>query len=220
MKKHFTLFLALVFLVSIGFNAYGGGNSQQKSTSTTPAAELRDPTTAATGAKKGNVTMGPNSAKKTYVAIASKSFETLDPFYVAGAVGVRMSYALFETLWDIEYGGSKEVGILAKNWSVSSDGLKVDAEIYDNIADWQGNKITADDVVWSYNKYLSLKTLRYLKSIEKTGNYSVRLTLTEPYYPGFLIMAVKVNIVSQKAYEANPASWRNNPIGTGPYKAI
>jgi ABC-type transport system substrate-binding protein len=218
MKKS-GLILAVFFVLS-GIMACKGKEDSGPSPSLSNVVETMSGTAVATGVKKGNVTMGPDSDRKTYVAIASKSFETLDPFYGAGAVAVRMGYALFEKLWDIEYGGSKEVGILAKNWSVSDDGYKIDAELYDNITDWQGNKITADDVVWSYNYYLTLKTLRYFKSIEKTGALSVRITLSDPYYPGFLITAVNVSIVSQKAYEANPASWRDNPVGTGPYKAI
>jgi ABC-type transport system substrate-binding protein len=195
----------VVFFVLFGMIACKGKGDPPPPPSLGNAAEIINVNAAATGVKKGNVTMGPGSDKKTYVAIASKSFETLDPFYLSGAVASRMGYALFEKLWDIEYGGSKEVGILVKNWSVSDDGYKIDAELYDNITDWQGNKITAADVVWSYTHFLTLKTLRYFDSIEKTGDLSVRITLKDRYYPGFLITALgQVVIVSQKAYEANP----------------
>lgn len=173
----------------------------------------------ATGSKNGNVTMGPDSDKKTMVVVASKSFETLDPMFTSGAVAARMRSCLWDTLWDIELGASEEIGICAKNWSFSDDAMTVHVEIYDNIYDSEGNHITASDFEFAYNKYLENKTLANLTSWTTTGEYTMDIGLRYPYYPGYLATATQfVVALSAKAYD--PERFRNDPVTTGQYKAI
>lgn len=175
----------------------------------------------ASGTKNGNVTMGPDSEKKTYVGIASRTFETLDPFYLSGSIGQRISSAIYEPLWDYEFGADSECGILVKDWTISDDGFTVDAILYEDIYDWEGNHITASDIEWYYNQYLTIKTLKNIKSLEATGEYSFKMEMTLAYFPGMLITAAgNLRGVSQAAYEADPDRFVSDPVGTGPYRCI
>ena len=94
MKK--TLAYVLLAAMLIGMLAGCGNGGTTQTTAAEPETKATMETTAtnpeATGTKGGNVTMGPDSDKKTLVAVASKSFETLDPFFASGAVAARCSH--------------------------------------------------------------------------------------------------------------------------------
>lgn len=231
MKRTIAMLLAVLMLVGM-FSGCAG-----KSSGTNPSATDGKPTetteqvviggeevitgnnAVATGSKNGNVTMGPDSDKKTMVVVASKSFETLDPMFLSGAVGARMRSCLWDTLWDMELGGSEEIGICAKEWSFSEDGMTVYAEMYDNVYDCEGNHITASDFEFCYNKYLENKTLANLTSWKATGEYTMEIGLKYPYYPGYLAQATSfVVALDSEAYD--PERFRNDPVTTGQYKAI
>jgi hypothetical protein len=51
------------------------------------------------GTKKGNVTMGPDSDKKTMVASGAMTFETLDPFFINGIEGMRIGSVYLDRMW-------------------------------------------------------------------------------------------------------------------------
>ncbi len=173
------------------------------------------------GSKKGNVTMGPDSDKKTMVASGAMTFETLDPFFVNGIEGRRISSVYMENMWTTAVGEPQEIGILVKEWSVEDDGVTVDWEIYDNIYDHEGNHITAADLDWFYNKYIETRTMANLTDFKATGEYTGQLTLKLPYYPGFLANATgSIFGISQAEYEKNPERFRSDPVGTGLYHCI
>ena len=121
MKKTLAFVLLAAMLIGMLAGCGSGGTAQ-----TTAAAENETKATLetsamnveATGTKGGNVTMGPDSQKKTMVAVASKSFETLDPFFASGAVAARQRTLLWDTLFDMEMGESEEIGLCAKECPV------------------------------------------------------------------------------------------------------
>lgn len=220
-----TLAMLLAILMIVGMLAGCGGGSAE---TTAPAGndtpeETQEIITTnpvnAGGEKNGNVTMGPDSDKKTMVVVASKSFETLDPMFASGAVAARMRTLLWDPLWDMEMGASTEVGVMAKEWTFSEDGLTVYVTMHEGIKDSEGNAITASDVEWSYNKYLENKKLGNMTGCKATGELTLEIGLRYPYYPGYLISAVgNMPIVDSEAYD--PDRFRYDPATTGQYKAI
>lgn len=222
MKKTLAFVLLAAMLIGMLAGCGSGGTAQ-----TTAAAENETKATLetsamnveATGTKGGNVTMGPDSQKKTMVAVASKSFETLDPFFASGAVAARQRTLLWDTLFDMEMGGNEEIGLCAKEWSFSEDGKTVYVEIYDNIHDSENNPINAHDFEWFYNKYLENKTLANLTSLVATGDYTLEIGLKYAYYPGYLHNATQAVVaMAEKAYD--PDRFRSDPVTSGQYKAI
>ncbi len=215
------MLLAVLMLVGM-LAACGGAAEPQAPADKTPEEPKEIITTNpadAGGEKHGNVTMGKDSDKKTMVVVASKSFETLDPMFASGAVAARMRTLMWDPLWDMEMGASTEVGIMAKEWSFSEDGLTVYVTMHEGIYDSDGNAITASDVEWSYNKYLENKKLGNMTGCKATGDLTLEIGLRYPYYPGYLIQACgNMPIVDSDAYD--PDRFRNDPVTTGQYKAI
>lgn len=115
-------------------------------------------------------------------------------------------------------------GQMAKTVTVVDD-YTVDVEIYDYIHDVLGNDITASDVVFSYNTAIASGTMEklngYLGSIEQTGDYSVRITLSSPSKGAMEWCLTTVPIISQSWYEsASDADKTSNPATTGAYKLV
>ncbi len=97
-------------------------------------------------------------------------------------------------------------------------------EIYDYIHDWDGNEITADDVVFSYSVDIaSGKVFKYQSFIwcEAIDTYKVRFymdynemqTLNPCEHP-----FNRFTVFSQKGYESG--NYDSSPVATGPYKLV
>ena len=246
MKKNLTKFLAgllaagLLTACSGGGTTPSGGGSTPSGGGDTPATaettgggEAQDAITilknmpeasnliTPTGEKKGNVTMGPDSDKKTMVASGAMTFETLDPFYTNGVEARRIGNVWSEPMWNTALGSPDDVSSILKTWTVSEDGFTVDWELYDNIYDFEGNHITASDLQWFYDKYTTERTLANIESFVATGEYTGQMVLKYANYPGFLSRsAASIVAVSQAEYEKNPERFRSDPVGTGFYRCI
>ena len=110
-------------------------------------------------------------------------------------------------------------GIMAKDWK-EADPLHYDVEIYDYITDSEGNHITAEDVVYSYEYFVANGTIpKYdlYAGVEATGEYTVRFTWTEE--PTAILALEHIwggtAVVSKAAHESH--TYATDPIGTGPY---
>lgn len=223
MKRTLAMLLAVLMIVGL----FAGCGNKAASDDTAPAGndvaeetlELITTNPVATGSKNGNVTMGPDSDKKTMVVVASKSFETLDPMFASGAVAARQRTLLWDTLWDLEMGAAEEVGLCAKEWTFSEDKMTVYVTIHEGIYDSENNPIKASDFEWFYNKYLENKTLANLTSLKATGEYTLEIGLKYAYYPGYLYNATQnVVAMAEAAYDAD--RFVSDPVTSGKYKPV
>ncbi len=118
---------------------------------------------------------------------------------------------------------------LAKSWEVSPDQTVYTFKLQDGVKWHDGKPFTADDVVFSLDKFLREVHPRWrpiangqVKSIEKVDDATVRVTLKQPFGPFLLAHEVSSapivpkHIYDGTDYRANPAN--NTPIGTGPMK--
>lgn len=133
-----------------------------------------------------------------------------------------VGWEIYESLFDIDGFGGEMYGVLAKSYTVV-DELHYTVELYDYITDSEGNKIDANDVVYSYQYSLdsgaNTVLLTYVDSITALDDYTVEFTwLTEPTPVGDLeAMFAKVWVFSQAAFEASTDSFATDPVATGPY---
>ncbi|MBM3524804.1 MAG: hypothetical protein FJX57_17800, partial [Alphaproteobacteria bacterium] len=82
---------------------------------------------------------------------------------------------------------SKVVPHLAESWTVSADGKTYDFKLRRGVRSFFGNELTADDVVWSWEKSFAQKrtglfiaSVSGVTKVEKTDRYDVRFTLKAP----------------------------------------
>ncbi|MDO4284393.1 MAG: ABC transporter substrate-binding protein [Eubacteriales bacterium] len=219
--------LGLVLAASLTaglLSACGGGTS-------TGTADATGAATAETAAQEAATQAPPeaDTSRKT----ASGSGERYDKITVAlssdpsdlGPTGYGDTAALYtmhnyyETLFDFRDG--EYVPILAKSYT-EVDATHWEVELWDNIKDSEGNPITADDVVFSYNLLIdSGKAAKFnsFVSIEAKDDYTLTFTWSKEIDSvGELEWPLcRVNIVSQKAYEDGGNTMASQPVGTGPY---
>ncbi|MCD8374149.1 MAG: ABC transporter substrate-binding protein [Oscillospiraceae bacterium] len=134
---------------------------------------------------------------------------------------IALASTVYESLFR-RTGANEFIGVLAKEWEQTDEYL--DVTIYDYIYDQDGNHITADDVIFSYDIYVDsgLSQMWQVSSYEKTGDYSVRFYFEQPQTgAAFRYSFAIVGIVSQKAYEDhNGMNTAGDACGTGPYKVV
>ncbi|MCF7355178.1 ABC transporter substrate-binding protein [Vibrio sp. CK2-1] len=127
-----------------------------------------------------------------------------------------------------EMHGNTPVMRLAKDFKMSDDLMSVTFDIREGVKWSDGKAFSANDVVYSYDllkKYPALDQSginKWVKSVEKKGDYQVIFHLTEansnvPYEIS------KVPVVAEHVWKdvKDPTSFTNeNPVGTGPFTEI
>ena len=118
---------------------------------------------------------------------------------------------------------------LAKSWSISPDGKVYTFELQSGVKWHDGKPFSADDVVFSVDKFLRevhprarVVINQFVESAKALGSNKVEIRLKEPFAP-FLKAFVSDNmpmvpkhIYDGTDYKSNPAN--QTPIGTGPFK--
>lgn len=117
---------------------------------------------------------------------------------------------------------------LAERYSVSDDGLVYEFSIKEEAVFHDGERVTADDIIFTINKTLdpTLKSAQRANwdgvLIEKIDDRTVHFTLTRPYAP--FLQNTTIGILPKHIWnhvdsEQFPFSEINvTPIGSGPYK--
>lgn len=136
--------------------------------------------------------------------------------------------SIYESL--LKYGHDlKPQPSLADRWEISEDGKTYTFHLKQNVKWHDGKPFSADDVVFSTDKFLRETHPRWrpiatthLDRIEKVDDNTVRYLLKNPFGPFILMFELSTTpIVPRHLYEGtdyktNPAN--NTPIGTGPFK--
>lgn len=206
-KRILAIVLALIMVLSLA--ACGSSAPAQ-----TPAAS----SSAAAPAAEGTA---PASSQPIVLNVA-QDFDagSLAPYGAEGPRNVPTNM-IYQSLGNIAPDKSEFMLVLAKSMEEVENNV-YDVEIYDYITDSAGNHMTADDVIFSYKTFqeigLNMQYVSSLESIEKTGDYSVRITMKDDAKIGAVeTMMEKVRIITQASYEASPDAMATTPVGTGTY---
>jgi len=141
------------------------------------------------------------------------------PFNADNSVRSTYSFFFYERLYEL-YSSDKMTPILATGYERVEEGV-YRVTIHDNIYDYNGEHVTANDVAFCFNKVIEngerSNSIAELQSVKAIDDYTVEF-LIQPDTLGTFERAVSsTDIVSQKSYEASATGFSSDPVGTGPY---
>ncbi len=147
--------------------------------------------------------------------------ETLCGGFTPNIYSGLLSRQIFDTLLVYEDDGTY-APMLATEWEYSEDGKDLTFTLRDDVSFHNGEKMTADDVVFSYNTIIEAgiadSMTNAMDYMEKVDDSHVKLVFKFVYGPGLKACAsFNMPIFSKSAYEADPDGFARNPVGTGPY---
>lgn len=222
MKKALSLLLAVLVLVAL-FAGCGGDTTPSAAPSGEPEAEpsttpsiMNNDDVVVVGEEPEGIVPGSvlniawDSDKQTHLPYSSDSH---------GALYLMIYDTLFQN------NDGEITGLIAKDWTVSEDGMEYVINIWDNI-DYclkdgsKGDHVTADKVVRSLQlteKYMA-NYFENIESYEATGEYEITVKFSAPY-PDFEAQfsmmftgIVDPDYVAEHGEESNDSA-----VGTGPY---
>ncbi len=149
---------------------------------------------------------------------------TLDPTQVSDLVVYYVTHQIFNHLIDNRTDGSMVPG-LAESWTYSDDGTEITFKLREGVKFHNGDIMTADDVVYSFEVAMGSSFTRtvtgVMESMTKIDDHTVVLKLAHPYGPiEYCVAFSQVPIMSKSAREADPEGFGRKPVGTGPYQFV
>lgn len=237
MKKRMSLILAAAMAASLAMTGCGGSGGSGDTQAT--SGENGAATAPAVGESKGDTV----DTAGYLVAALNADIQTADVQKTSKDYQTPMN--IFDRLVDInvaEDGTTSIVPSLAESWDISADGLEYTFHLRQGVKFHNGNDFTAEDVAYTFHRLLTVEggintefidqvkganellegTADTLEGLEVVDDYTVKITLKEPY-AAFLacISSPGVSIYDSEATEAAGDQFGLDPavtVGTGPFK--
>lgn len=147
-----------------------------------------------------------------------------------------VQYALFDSLWRIDEQGALVPNLATEipsveNGGISADGLRYTFKLRQDAAWHDGQPFIARDVLFSHAKIMDPAFVAgnrighdKVTAIEAPDDYTVNLTLSEPYAP-FLIVWMDTYLIPEHLLkdvaDLNTAEFNSTaPVGTGPFTFV
>lgn len=237
MKKIIALLLAAMMVFSL---AACGGNANANANANATTAPAPASTEAAAAATEATEAAAP--ANNDIVVAAASLGSTLNPWDQTDATTAAFQYGLYDRL--VKYGfttdengntvadTSKMVGNLAESWETSEDGNTWTFHLNPNATYANGDKVTASDVKWSYEKCSTNANssfffgLTHIEEVEVVDDETVVMHLSSPSTMFLRLLEIySFCIVNQAQAEAEAAAagvdvdayLTTNACGSGPY---
>lgn len=215
MKKLFVSFLVVVLcaslLVACGSNA----------SDSTPGAKTSIDAKAPSDSGKS----GSSAAKNVFRFARPEAFMTWDTFNQNALTNMMLNPLVFDTLVYKTEDGSFEP-LIAKEWSISTDGLVYTFKLNEGIKFHNGEELTADDVKVTWDRVLvpdsTLVTKAMFNNIEAVkvvDEYTVAFKLIEPN-GFFLSLLSQYPITPGDLYKEKGPGMFDSPVGSGPFKFV
>lgn len=155
-----------------------------------------------------------------------RDIATSDPYVESGSPNRFLAEAVHDNLIAYDEVNNKVAPLLAKSWTKIDD-KTYEFEINESIKWQDGEKFTADDVVYTLNWLIDPKSrLRnrelwaWISKVEKIGPAKVRITSENPA-PFFLTKLAYETWIYPEHIHKNVEKrndYGKSPVGTGPYK--
>lgn len=201
--------------LTLGLAACSGGNTSADtgSASDTESASSAGQEAAGSGSASGRTDLNLR---------ISDAFSTVDPHNLSLNSDIMLSRQVYEPLYWINDEG-EELPMLATEYSVSEDGLTWTFQLREGVTFQNGDPLTAQDVVYSYercfdNAYMQEK-VEAIDSVTAPDDSTVEMHLKYQFSP-LMEKIAAIGIVSQSFAEANmddQGLLGFNACGTGAY---
>lgn len=146
-----------------------------------------------------------------------------DPMTTTSALTIAANWHTLEGLTEMDPASGKTYAALAAELP-KSEGTEIDVKLRKDAKFHNGDKVTVDDVIYSFervldpaNKSLYASFIPFIDKVEKKDDDTVTFKLSYPVGV-FADRLSAVKVVPKAAVEANPKGFDANPVGTGPWK--
>lgn len=211
--------LTLAAGISVSVAACGGGNNPNK-----------NPGNGSGNTTGAGASGGPSASTDSGTINAAISYELgtngFDPMTTTAALTVAVNWHVLEGLTEIDPATRETYAALAKTLPGAATGTTVDVVLRDGAKFHDGSDVTADDVVFSFervldpsNKSLYASFIPFIKSVKAKDAKTVTFELEYPVGVFAERLSV-VKIVPKKAVQADAKAFDALPVGSGPYKLV
>ncbi len=182
-----------------------------------------------------------DTSKKVFRYNESEGIASLDPAFSRNRETIWAANHLYNGL--VQMNDSLNIlPSIAKNWEISEDGktytfhLRSDVYFHDHelFTDGKGRKVVAKDFVYSFNRIIDPEVAspgkwifnnidyveeRDFKAFEAIDDTTFKIYLTNPLPPFLGVLTMQYcSVVAEEIVSHYKNDYRNNPIGTGPFK--
>ena len=150
----------------------------------------------------------------------------LNPILATDSSSSEIANFLFNGLVKYDKDNSKIIGDLAQDFYYENK-TTIIFKLKKNVSWHDGEKFTAQDVVFTYNTIISPKIstpysaeFRFVKSVEALDDYSVKVIYKKPYFKSLEAwsMGILPKHILKDEENLMSSKFNTNPIGTGAYK--
>lgn len=179
-----------------------------------------------------------NNPKKTFrLNFSTGTLESIDPAFAKDLYIMWTVRMVYNTLMETDE-QLRLVPSLAKSWEISPDGLTYTFYIRDNVyfqdnevfPSGKGRKMTAHDLVFSFNRLIDPSTASpgawiFNERVAKTEPFTaiddstLQVHLSKPFRPLLQMLTMPYcSVVPHEAVEHWGKDFRSHPCGTGPFE--
>ena len=228
-----------LFMTACGSSETGNGNASQTQESGTGAGNGKEGTTAQTGTEQAaaetalpasktepSVPEGASVSQKTDVTAAmSVDFMTMDPMDTSDTLSGGVQRLIMDGLFGFD-DEMKIIPLLAESYEANEDATEYVIHLRQGISFSDGTPLNAEAAKANFDRWgdkeLGLKrtTLlcNVLKSTEAVDEYTVKVTLTEPFGAFVATLAHPACVLmSPQVIEQGKEACAERPVGTGQY---
>lgn len=173
-----------------------------------------------------------SKANETLIYAQGAEPRGLDPALVDDGESAKIIVNIYEGLLKYNKDSTKVEPSLAKEWTVSPDGLSYTFKLQEGVKFHDGTEFNAEAVKFNIDRQLPPKVtadMAYagfvyqdVKDVEVVDKNTVKINLKTPSTPFLnnIAMVLSAPIVSPKALQDNNNNVNQAPVGTGPYKFV